>query len=140
MAYVGGRSSYLPGQKIFLPLNVCCDEHPEVRAIARIVGETDSFGFEAMDMCQECYDNFKTQDTLIEGICDWCKSSDKDLKYKRDSDEGTSGRVYQVCESCIKAQREKDNSEVEDTDNFIDSDDSVYPDDDFDFDVSDKPD
>ena len=44
MAYVGGPTNLLSGNKIFLPLGTCCDEHPEIKAVARIIGEVDSMG------------------------------------------------------------------------------------------------
>ena len=136
MAHVGGPSSYLPGQKIFLPLGVCCDEHTEIKAVARIVGETDSMGYEALDMCQECYDNYLNEDKLQEGICDWCKSSDKDLKHKRDPDEGSYGRVYLVCTSCIKSESEAQANESESDEDSP----STFNDDYFDSDSDDKTD
>lgn len=141
MAHVGGRSNYLPGQKIFLPIGVCCDQHPEIKALARIVSEVDTEGYEATDMCQECLDNFNNRDKLIEGVCDWCGSSDTDLKPKRDFEEGMSGRVYRVCESCIKKhdasvdeqipEEEKDDAETSSEDDegpLIDDTDDFDPD------------
>lgn len=137
MAHVGGRSRFLSGQKIFLPLGTCCDTHPEVKAIARIVGEVDSFGYEAEDMCEECFRNINTEASFVEGTCDWCKSSDKNLKQKRDPEEGTAGRVYLVCMGCIvESNKRRDTEDA--VDDFNNDDSDILPDDDYyvgDFDI-----
>lgn len=141
MAHAGGPCNFLSGQKIFLPLGTCCDVHPEVKAIVRIVGAVDSFGYEADDMCEECFRNINTESSFVEGICDWCKSSDKNLKQKRDPEEGTSGRVYLVCTACIAENNKRQDEEVVDDYNNEDAD--ITPDDnnsDFDIDQSNKDD
>lgn len=46
MAEVTGPTSYLPGHHCKLPPGTMCDEHPDRLAIARVQGETDSFGSE----------------------------------------------------------------------------------------------
>jgi hypothetical protein len=41
-----------------VPSGMTCDDHPERLAVKRVQGETDSFGCEYIDWCQECYDNY----------------------------------------------------------------------------------
>src|SRR3954463_12051043 len=54
MADVTGPISTLPGTGHHLPDGTMCDQHPDRPAVARIQGETDSFGCEMNDLCQEC--------------------------------------------------------------------------------------
>lgn len=35
-----------------------CDDHPDRPATHRVQGETDSFGCEYIDWCQECHDKY----------------------------------------------------------------------------------
>jgi hypothetical protein len=128
MADVTGPNSGLPGQRRFLPAGTVCDEHPDTPAVARIQGETDSMGSEMIDMCQICYDNFLTSIKPREGRCDWCGCVSNDLKHHRDLDEGSSGRVYDVCQACISAENERVSEELG-PDVVDDNDDSVFPDD-----------
>lgn len=85
-----------------------CDDHPDRPAVARIQGETDSFGCEMIDMCQECFDAYreeiKNEDTS--GVCDWCKQLVHHRRPHRDFEEGMTGRVYDVCDACIAKELE----------------------------------
>lgn len=47
------------GSKHRLPAGATCDQHPDRPAVARIQGETDSFGCELCDMCAECYEEYQ---------------------------------------------------------------------------------
>lgn len=38
-----------------------CDDHPDVPAVARVQGETDSFGCEMHDLCQACLDELRAE-------------------------------------------------------------------------------
>lgn len=105
MAKVTGPISSLPGTPHDLPDGAMCDEHPDRPAIARIQGETDSFGCEMCDCCQECLDEIRAYDRSAEartGRCDWCKQDASDLRNKRDFEEGFAGPVYRVCGVCSK--------------------------------------
>lgn len=109
MADVTGPIPSLPGSHHVIPEGATCDVHADRAAVKRIQGETDSFGCEMHDLCQECYDEYKVEaSNPTVGACDWCKSSNVELRYKRDYEEGMAGPVYQVCESCIK----KDNARL----------------------------
>lgn len=99
MADVTGPISTLPGALHRLPIGAKCDDHPDRQAVARVQGETDSFGSELMDLCQECLDAMKNADAG--GICDWCGADAASLKPTRDYEEGSRGRVYEVCSECI---------------------------------------
>jgi hypothetical protein len=113
MADVTGPISTLPGASHSLPDGTKCDRHPRRKAVARIQGETDSFGCELNDMCQECLDKHRSYLKSPEaaerrkGICEWCKSPADDLRDRRDFEEGMSGRVYRVCGACVKKENEQ---------------------------------
>ena len=89
-----------------------CDEHPDRPAVARIQGETDSFGCEMHDLCQECLDAERAYRNSPEaaewrkGTCEWCKNPADDLRDRRDYEEGNCGRVYRVCGACVKRDNE----------------------------------
>lgn len=115
MAEVTGPIGTLPGSVHSLPQGTICDDHPERPAVKRVQGETDSFGSEQIDMCQECYDEYRNRDTTEErtGCCDWCKSEATDLRPRRDFDEGSSGPVYQVCGACVRKENDRAAAEIE---------------------------
>lgn len=105
MADVTGPVSTLPGARHTLPEDAVCDAHPNRKAVARVQGETDSFGSELNDMCQECLDQYQAWRRSPEarsGRCDWCKNEASDLSDTRDIDEGMGGPVYRVCGPCRK--------------------------------------
>ena len=106
MADVSGSTRSLPGSKHRVPHGQTCDEHSDRIAVARIQGETDSFGAEYFDMCQECYNEFRNRDQTDErtGCCDWCGKHSTKLHAARDYDEGMCGPVYRVCDPCIVKQ------------------------------------
>lgn len=113
MAEVTGPIPTLPGSSHAVPAGTVCDMHPDRPAIARIQGETDSFGAELNDMCQECLDEYRedVRNADTSGVCEWCKTEKPKLRPRRDYEEGMSGRVYDVCDDCIK--RENDELEKE---------------------------
>ena len=119
MADVIGPNSYLPGQGITPVQGMMCDEHPDRPATHRVVGETDSFGSELHDMCDECYTSYKNRDRTEErtGTCDWCKQHATDLSQMRDPDEGMAGPVYNVCGCCRKKHNERMAEEYAQMDN-----------------------
>ena len=98
-----GPVATLPGSYAGLPAGTVCDEHPDRPAVRRIQGETDSFGCEFYDMCDECViEHNKQIANNRSGICDWCKNDAEDLRPKRDYEEGRYGPVYRVCRDCAK--------------------------------------
>lgn len=85
-----------------------CDQHDDRPAVARVQGETDSFGAEYADLCQECIDEVsKYAAEQRTGRCDWCKLEKDDLRPRRDFEEGTCGRVYDVCGECVRKENER---------------------------------
>lgn len=107
MGDVTGPTSSLPGSRHKLPVGAMCDQHPNKPAVARIQGETDSFGSELNDLCQTCLDEMAAQvEQARTGMCEWCNKSAVDLTNRRDVDEGMSGRVYRVCGACRRAELE----------------------------------
>lgn len=105
MAEVTGPIRTLPGAAHHVPDGEACDHHPDRPAVARIQGETDSFGAELHDLCQECLEADRRAAASPEartGTCDWCKGEATDLAWRRDYEEGMAARVYRVCGACRK--------------------------------------
>jgi hypothetical protein len=111
MADVTGPISSLPGSIHSPPKGMTCDECTNP-ATVRIQGETDSFGCEMIDLCDECrrkeIEYSRSEEGQAKerewrtGSCEWCKNHVTDLRDARDYDEGMSGRVYRVCGPCVK--------------------------------------
>jgi hypothetical protein len=118
MADVTGPISTLPGSS-HNPNGAMCDGHTDRLAVARIQGETDSFGSEMHDMCAECLEKHRAYLRSPEaqedrkGRCEWCREYATDLRDARDYDEGMSGRLYRVCGSCVKQRNDEAWAELE---------------------------
>lgn len=104
-----GPVSTLPGHFSSVPAGTKCDEHQDRDAVRRVQGETDSFGCEYSDMCQECHDEYVRESNLADysGKCNWCGKHVELLVPHRDIEEGSFGRVYEVCKPCINAERQR---------------------------------
>ena len=101
MADVTGPIATLPGASHGVSEGAMCDEHPDRPAVARIQGETDSFGSEMYDCCAECAAAMRAELRAPDlGRCDWCDAEDVQRRPQRDYDEGMCGPVYYVCEPC----------------------------------------
>lgn len=111
----------LPGSSHSVPENTKCDIHAERHAVANIQGETDSFGAEYILMCQECYNEYKeeTKNPHISD-CDWCEAKQTATWPRRDYEEGMSGRVYYLCQTCIDRDNAKISNELNDRDFYCD--------------------
>lgn len=104
-----GPSKHLPGN-IIDPVHSRCEEHPDRPAVKSIVGETDSFGSETQEVCQECLDKYRQDrdkklanpdpDDFFD--CDGCSKRDETVKPARDPEEGMAGPVYYWCAECRK--------------------------------------
>lgn len=115
MGDVTGPISTLPGARHPVPDGQMCDDHPDRPAVARIQGETDSFGCEMNDMCAECLAEERSYAAEARaGRCDWCKQDVTDLRPRRDYDEGTCGRVYHVCGACADRHQKRIEEEARD--------------------------
>jgi protein-arginine kinase activator protein McsA len=103
MADVTGPISTLPGSGHSVPEGMICDTCNKNPATVRIQGETDSFGCEMIDLCDECHKKEKEAAKHYDysGTCEWCKNHTEKLQNTRDYEEGSCGRVYQVCTPCI---------------------------------------
>jgi hypothetical protein len=119
MAEVIGPCSTLPGALHPVPVGTMCDDHPDVPAVKRVQGETDSFGAELNDLCEVCYkehqaavEAHKAEDAT--GVCDWCKKPAFDLRPRRDYEEGLYGRLYDVCGACVKSENDMLQQELDD--------------------------
>lgn len=133
MAEVIGPCSTLPGRAHDLPDGTMCDHHSDRPAVARIQGETDSFGAELNDMCQECLDEYRKEMAEADhsGTCEWCKQHKPKLSPRRDYEEGMHGRVYEVCDDCIKRVNEDAQAELDARGDYDDCD-PGYDEDDYD--------
>lgn len=133
MADVTGPISTLAGTTRDVPEGMMCDNHPDQPAVVRVQGETDSFGCEMEDICQQCVDERKAyrcseagQAEELEwrtGACEWCKNHVTDLRDARDYEEGMSGRVYRVCGACIKRVNDEAQAELDASGYYDDYDD-----------------
>lgn len=126
MGDVTGPISSLPGSSHALPDGAMCDDHPKRKAVARIQGETDSFGCEMLDVCAECLAEirkYKAENRT--GMCEWCQREATDLRPARDYDEGMAGRIYEVCGACIKRRNDEAREEMSryEDDDYIDEED-----------------
>ena len=95
-----------------------CDDHPDRPAVARVQGETDSFGCEYLDLCQECLKKIRDYANSPEarsGHCEWCRTPATDLRDARDYEEGMAGRVYRVCGACIQRRNERVEQELQES-------------------------
>lgn len=126
MAAVTGPISTLPGTVHKIPAGMVCDDHPHRRAVVRIQGETDSFGSEMADLCQECYDKcLEPSEEISEHFCDWCKCRVEKVEPMRDFEEGRCGPVYYVCASCAENYKKK---ALEDLDEDVGFEDDYFDD------------
>ena len=119
-----GPVSTMPGT-VSHPREKMCDDHPDRTAVARIQGETDSFGCEYFFACEQCVDEFRAYRNSPEartGVCDWCKSHATDLRQHRDFEEGFSGPLYSVCGGCRKKESDRANEEWEQNRQYDDYD------------------
>lgn len=140
MGEVTGPISTPPGRFHDVPDGQMCDEHPDRPAVARVQGETDSFGAELWDMCQECLDQHRKEmaEADMSGTCDWCHQQKPRLRPRRDYEEGMYGRVYDVCDDCIKRVNDEDEADLEARGYYDDPDDDYGDDYDEPFDGEDE--
>lgn len=99
----------MPGSCVRISFQDCpCDECSSM-ATHRIQGETDSFGCEYFYLCDTCYEKYKLELSQqdLSGVCDWCKKMKPHLYNHRDYEEGSYGRVYNVCMDCIEDERQR---------------------------------
>ena len=124
MADITGPISTLPGASHDIAEGTMCDDHPDRPAYRRIQGETDSMGCEMHDLCKECVDAMHEAVANADhsGTCDWCHQHRDFLSPHRDFEEGSSGRVYDVCRPCRQAESARLQEELDEHDD----DDSRY--------------
>lgn len=116
MGEVTGPIWTLPGARHDFPDGTKCDVHPDRDAVARVQGETDSFGCEMSDCCQECLDEIRSHERSAKartGNCDWCKQDAADIRETRDYEEGLCGPVYRVCGPCRKRRDDEDGAALD---------------------------
>lgn len=94
----------LPGRILSKNPTEQCDDHEDRRAVVAIQGETDSFGFETIYWCQECYDAYRNQKPVEESCVDCGQLAI--LSPTRDPEE-SGGPVRDLCSNCITKQNER---------------------------------
>ena len=118
--------AYYPGQFVSIETSVAqgygdtcydcaCDGDEDVPATVVIVGETDSFGSEFWPLCEKHHQaTIAKKDKALEeelenpsGYCEWCKTSNVFTFPRRDFEEGSSGRLYDVCNKCIDKENDQ---------------------------------
>lgn len=104
MAHVSGPTSSMPLSRHTLPVGTTCD-FCDTAAVTRLQGETDSFGAEYSDVCQDHLDAIRKAESDNSGMCDWCKQDAPVRSPRRDVDEGMYGPVYYVCSPCVEKDR-----------------------------------
>lgn len=117
----------LPGQFVSVQddeWGTKCYTHPERDATHRICTESDSFGSEYHNMCDECHEDYKKAKAEREADPEqWetCKCGNREprLISYRDMDEGMHGPVYEHCSVC----HEKWNKRIAEEEAFYDQDD-----------------
>lgn len=133
MSDTTGPVSTLQGALSSVPVGTMCDEHGSVHAVARMQGETDSFGAEYHDVCQVCLDVHRAALKAYRETphyCDWCKQEKLGVVSHRDFTEGRAGPVYEVCTDCRVAElHELQEEAVEDDSDWPDRDLDDYADD-----------
>lgn len=108
--------SNLPGRLLTLPKDAMCENegHENVPATRCVQGETDSFGYESFCLCEPCYDKYREDaDKPEDGYCEFHKGQGTDIRPFRDIDEGFSGPVYDVCQSCRIAANRRAQEELD---------------------------
>lgn len=107
---VTGPISTLPGSIHKLPqssIPVVCDRCEKL-ATVRVQGETDSFGAEMHDLCEQHVKEMRGEATI--GYCDFCHKQ-HELFPHRYWDE-PRGRVFWLCLPCRKEARAIDFDEI----------------------------
>lgn len=103
-------NAHLPGQSVSVEddeWGTKCNWHPEVVATHRICSESDSFGSEYANFCNDCWEErqlaikAKEQDPEQWDSCRKCGENVPRLSSYRDPDEGMHGPVYEACPDCV---------------------------------------
>lgn len=115
--------STMPGSMSAPPDGVTCDNHPDLQAVRRVQGETDSMGCEYHDLCETCAAKARASAKAFRvGNCDWCKSQAEDLRPRRDFEEGLAGRLYDVCGNCVRKENDRLAAESDERDDYYNDD------------------
>ena len=124
MADITGPINTLPGARHKLPAGAMCDGYNcecNKPAVKRIQGETDSFGSELNDFCEDCLKLMEADEEAERATprcCDWCKTMSTTVRPARDYNEGSSGPLYDVCSPCRQKQLQELHDEMAEDDPF----------------------
>lgn len=101
MSVVGGTQGYVSGQVIFVSKDVRCDNHPNVMATKRVVGDVDNFGYEASDFCDECFEIYSKMKDVQNKECDWCGLSCNHFRPVSFVIDAKDVSIDKVCDTCL---------------------------------------
>lgn len=111
--------SHMPGQVATPEEGEACQTCNKP-ATHKLCFEADSFGSDYAYLCDEHFEEerkaLSEQDTS--GKCDWCKQESEKRYSRRDIEEGSHGRVYDVCKPCIEKQEQAWKEELENDDDY----------------------
>lgn len=105
----------------------------DVPAVKALCTESDSFGDEWLPMCQACYEIQQSKPEVpIISVCERCNTNNIEVKPRRDPEEGTSGPVYDMCNTCYNTMMSRFSEGCEVPENERDGDmwDGLPPDED----------
>lgn len=100
--YSDGPVNTIPGDIFLCGQGHSCINHENIIAEAAIQTETDSMGCEYKFVCPMCLtQHLKNCNNEQELYCEHCGLL-KNTKPRRDPEEGSSGRLYNICDECNK--------------------------------------
>ena len=134
---VTGPVNTMPNSTHSVENGAMCDNHPNRVATTSKQGETDSFGSEIHELCDECEASWKAQASKpYVGYCEFCTrqaySSAQWVQVEvfdyRDYEEGMNGPVYKVCKSHLDSMNESQLKQCHESNHVHDFDDEYWPD------------
>ena len=129
-------AAHLPGQSVGVSddeWGTKCYTHHDVDATHRICSESDSFGSEYVNLCEQCWDAHLAHKEKVksdESLWETCKCGNREprmISY-RDYEEGMHGSVYEHCSKC----HAKMNARIAEEEAYYDDDDDWCGSDDYD--------
>ena len=134
---VTGPISTMPNSTHSVESGAMCDNHPDRVAVTAKQGETDSFGSEIHELCDECATAWKVQASKPRmGYCEFCTRQagspaqwvQVEVFDYRDYEEGMNGPVYQVCKSHLDSMTESQLKQYHESSYAHDFEDECWPD------------
>lgn len=105
---ISGPTKFLPGTRHETEEGAICDDCGAPATIT-IQGDTDSFGAEYMEFCEDCHERWEEESkekTDTSGHCEWCDQMSNSRTLARDPTEGEYGPLYYICIGCLASAKE----------------------------------